>query len=173
RLLASPIWPSGYPWQRPCSSLSLGSVQNTGQVNDQGRKITCLTVEDGERPPPVPDGWTIEDADTTPLWQAPVEVISDRQFAQALALVGVISQAEALAWAARGELPDAMTAALAQIPEAGGQRFGAHITLAAATTYELHHPLTTQLGALLTNPATDRPYDAAALAALWARAATL
>lgn len=100
-------------------------------------------------------------------------VISDRQFAQALALAGTITQAEALAWAARGELPDAMEEALDQIPDTDGQRFGARMMLAAATTYERHHPLSEQLGALLTNPATGQPYDAAALDTLWARAATL
>ena len=35
RLSASRIWPSGYPWQRPCSSLATGPVQNTGQVTAQ------------------------------------------------------------------------------------------------------------------------------------------
>jgi hypothetical protein len=103
----------------------------------------------------------------------PPEVISDRQFAQALALAGTISEAEALAWAARGELPEAMEDALALIPEADRRRFGARMMLAGATTFERSHPLTDQLGGLLTNPATGKPYDAAALDALWSRAAAL
>ncbi|UYW34490.1 hypothetical protein [Methylorubrum extorquens] len=103
----------------------------------------------------------------------PPEVISDRQFAQALALAGTISEAEALAWAARGELPEAMEDALALIPEADGRRFGARMMLAGATTFERSHPLTGQLGGLLINPATGKPYDAAALDTLWAEAATL
>lgn len=103
----------------------------------------------------------------------PPEVISDRQFAQALALAGTITEAEALAWAARGELPAAMEAALAKIPEAGGHRFGARMMLAGATTFERSHPLTDQLGGLLTNPVTGKPYDAPALDALWSRAAAL
>jgi len=93
-------------------------------------------------------------------------VISDRQFAQALALDGIITEAEALAWAARGDLPEAMSDALTEIPDAGGQRFGAHMLLAGATTFERDHPLTGQLGGLL-------GYDAAALDALWSRAANL
>ncbi|UYW33612.1 hypothetical protein [Methylorubrum extorquens] len=101
------------------------------------------------------------------------EVISDRQFAQALALAGTITEAEALAWAARGELPEAMEDALALIPEADGRRFGARMMLAGATTFERSHPLTGQLGGLLINPTTGKPYDAAALDALWAEAATL
>lgn len=102
-----------------------------------------------------------------PVSPAPVpDVISDRQFAQALALAGTITEAEALAWAARGELPQAMEDALDHIPDADGQRFGARMMLAAATSYERHLPLTEQLGALL-------GYDAAALDALWTRAAAL
>ncbi|MCP1535456.1 transposase [Methylorubrum extorquens] len=31
-LSASWIWPTGYPWPLPCSSLATGPVQNTGQV---------------------------------------------------------------------------------------------------------------------------------------------
>ncbi|MGW5837761.1 hypothetical protein ACWFZ6_06965 [Methylorubrum extorquens] len=96
----------------------------------------------------------------------PPEVISGRQFAQALALAGTITEAEALAWAARGELPDAMETALDQVPDAGNQRFGARMMLAGATTFERHHPLTEQLGTVL-------GYDAAALDALWTRAASL
>ncbi|KQO95587.1 hypothetical protein ASF33_09930 [Methylobacterium sp. Leaf92] len=103
----------------------------------------------------------------------PPKAISDRQFAQALALAGTISEAEALDWAARGELPQALDDALDHIPEANGRRFGARMMLAGATTFERSHPLTGQLGGLLINPATGKPYDAAALDTLWAEAATL
>ncbi|CAO4145492.1 hypothetical protein [Methylorubrum extorquens] len=141
--------------------------------DDQGRKVAYLTIEQGQAAPALPKGWAFEQVDDSPLWQPPTGVISDRQFAQALALEGIITQAEALAWAARGDLPEAMTEALAEIPEAGGRRFGAHMLLAGATTFERHHPLTDALGALLTNPETGTPYDAAALDALWSRAAAL
>lgn len=90
--------------------------------------------------------------------------ISDRQFAQQLAVLGTITEAEALAWAARGELPDAMEAAIAALPE--GDRFGARMLLASATTYERAHPLVAQLGALLA-------YDDADLDDLWRAAALL
>ncbi|MFC5423056.1 hypothetical protein ACFPOB_26250 [Bosea eneae] len=85
---------------------------------------------------------------------APVEplqfdpaAISDRQFAQQLAVLDVITEAEALAWAARGDLPEAMETAIGQLPE--GERFGARMLLSSATTYEFAHPLAAQLGALL------------------------
>ncbi|SOR26835.1 conserved protein of unknown function [Methylorubrum extorquens] len=142
-------------------------------LDDGGRKVAHYTVG-AERPAPaLPEGWTIEPADARPLWTAPANAISDRQFAQALALAGTITEAEALAWAARGDLPAAMEAALTKIPEADGRRFGARMMLAGATTFERSHPLTDQLGGLLINPATGKPYDAAALDALWSRAAAL
>lgn len=98
---------------------------------------------------------------------APVPpVISDRQFAQVLALDGVITEAEALAWAARGELPSAMVTALQAIPEEGGARFGAEMLLSAATTYERAHPLVGTLGVLLGR-------DGAALDDIWRRGAAL
>ena len=90
--------------------------------------------------------------------------ISDRQFAQQLAILGVITETEALAWASRGELPAALEAALADLPE--GERFGARMLLAAATTYERQHPLVAQLGTAL-------DYDEPALDALWRAAAQL
>ncbi|TXN23981.1 hypothetical protein [Methylobacterium sp. WL9] len=92
--------------------------------------------------------------------------ISDRQFAQVLALDDVVTKAEALAWAARGELPQTLKDALTEIPEAEGQRFGAEMMLSAATLYERSHPLVPMLGALL-------GYDAAALDDLWTRGAAL
>lgn len=90
--------------------------------------------------------------------------ISDRQFAQQLAVLGVISEAEALAWAARGELPDAIEAAIAALPEA--QRFSARMLLASATTYERSHPLVGALADLL-------GYDSGEIDDLWRAAALL
>lgn len=91
-------------------------------------------------------------------------VISDRQFAQVLAIDAVITETEALAWAARGDLPEALETAVDQLPEA--QRFGARMLLAAATTYERAHPLVAVLGAILGR-------DAEALDDIWRRAAAL
>lgn len=89
--------------------------------------------------------------------------ISDRQFAQQLAVLGTITETEALAWAARGELPDAIEGAIAALPEE--QRFSARMLLASATTYERSHPLVGALADLL-------GYDAAEIDDLW-RAASL
>lgn len=90
--------------------------------------------------------------------------ISDRQFAQQLAVLGTISEAEALAWAARGELPPALESAIGQLPE--GERFAARMLLCAAVAYERQHPLVEQLGAVM-------GYEPADLDDLWRAAAAL
>lgn len=90
--------------------------------------------------------------------------ISDRQFAQQLAVLGAISEAEAEAWAARGELPAAIEAAVAALPET--DRFAARMLLSAATSYQRAHPLVPAIGGLL-------GYDAAAIDDIWRAAALL
>lgn len=91
--------------------------------------------------------------------------ISDRQFAQQLAILGAITPDQAIAWAARGDLPEALETAIATLPEEGGVKFSARMLLSSATTYERSHPMTATLGAML-------GYDAADLDDLW-RAASL
>lgn len=95
---------------------------------------------------------------------AGLPAVSDRQFFQALALAGTITQAEALAAVMTGTLPAGIEAAVAALPEA--ERFAARMLLSGATTFERGHPMVAQLGAAL-------GYDAAALDALWREAATL
>lgn len=94
------------------------------------------------------------------------ESISDRQFAQQLAILGTITQPEAIAWAARGDLPAMLKQAIASLPEEGGLRFGAEMMLSSATIYERSHLMTATLGALL-------GYDDAALDDIWRAAALL
>lgn len=127
-----------------------GRVEVSRVLSGKDRPVWSVTYEDAPPPPePYVPG-----------------VISDRQFAQVLALDGVISQDEALAWAARGDLPERLVTALEQIPEDDGARFGARMMLSAATTYERAHPLVPTLGALL-------GMDAAALDDIWRRGAAL
>lgn len=90
--------------------------------------------------------------------------ISDRQFAQQLAVLGTITEDEALAWAARGELPAAMETAVAALPEA--DRFAARMLLSAATSYERAHPLVPAVGGLL-------GYSPAEIDDIWRAAALL
>lgn len=94
------------------------------------------------------------------------EVISDRQFAQQLAILGTITEAEAIAWAARGDLPETLEQAIATLPTEDGVQFSARMLLSSATTYERSHPMTATLGGVL-------GYDAAELDDLWRAAAQL
>ncbi|MER9003338.1 hypothetical protein NKI15_06875 [Mesorhizobium sp. M0862] len=73
------------------------------------------------------------------------EVISDRQFFQALAVGGIITQAEALAAVKTGVIPAAMVALIAALPEAN--RFAAEMLLSGATEFKRAHPLTSAFGA--------------------------
>lgn len=74
--------------------------------------------------------------------------ISDRQFAQALADLGVISRAEALAFVKRGEVPTALQAAIDSIPD-DEARFAAEMQVSGATTFERTHPSTVALAQAL------------------------
>lgn len=134
----------------PADAVEITEAQWRDFIENTGRRRWNGSDVEPYEPPPAP---------------SPVPaVISDRQFAQQLAVLGTITEAEALAWAARGELPDAMEAAIAALPES--DRFGARMLLASATTYERAHPLVAQLGALL-------EYDAADLDDLWRAAGEL
>jgi hypothetical protein len=151
---------------------SYGTVMNWSPQQRTAKGIKAVVDDD------IPDGkvqtgseivdnagtprrvWTLVDAPPPPV----PEVISDRQFAQQLAVLGTITEAEAIAWAARGELPEAMEDAVAALPE--GEQFPARMLLSSATTYERSHPLVPMLGAILS-------YDTAELDDLWRDAAVL
>lgn len=90
--------------------------------------------------------------------------ISDRQFAQQLAIIGAISEAEALAWAARGDLPAALETAIGALPE--DEQFSARMLLSSATSYHRSHSLAGALGSVM-------GYDAEHLDELWCAAAQL
>jgi hypothetical protein len=82
------------------------------------------------------DGFTIEQM------QAPAmpRVISDRQFFQALAMQGAITQDEALAAVRTGAIPEAMQTFIDAIPDQD-QRFGATMLLSGAVEFDRSHPL--------------------------------
>ena len=72
--------------------------------------------------------------------------ISDRQFFQQLALVGTITQAEALSAVKVGTIPGALQGFVDGIKEPE-QKFAANMLLAGATVFERDHPLTEAIGA--------------------------
>lgn len=95
--------------------------------------------------------------------QVPVE-ISDRQFFQALAMQGIITQADALGAVKTGTLPAAMQAMIDALP--ADQRFGATMLLSGATVFRLDHPLVATFAAAF-------GWDGPNLDAFWTFAAAL
>lgn len=81
----------------------------------------------------------------------PPNAISDRQFAQQIAIEGLITQNEAIAWVASGTIPTTLQAVVDQLPDTGpdGLRFTAQMLLSGATIFERNHPMTGQLIAAL------------------------
>lgn len=92
------------------------------------------------------------------------EVISDRQFFHALAVLGMITEAEALAAVKTGDPPAAMDAFLSALPD--DQEFGARMLLEGATTFQRSHPLTLAFAAGM-NMTAEQTDD------LWRLAASL
>lgn len=74
-------------------------------------------------------------------------LISDRQFFQALAQAPyqIITQGEALAAVKTGEIPAAMQAMVAALPQEA--QFGATMLISGATIFNRDHPLTLTFGA--------------------------
>jgi hypothetical protein len=92
------------------------------------------------------------------------DVISDRQFFQALAMRGTITPREAIEAVKVGAIPSAMQAKIDAMPP--DERFAATMLVAGATQFDRRHPMTTGFAALMGWP-TDE------LDALWTYAAAL
>lgn len=73
------------------------------------------------------------------------EVISDRQFFQAAAIKGLITEEEALAAVRTGTLPDKLRDFVAGVTDPE-QHFAIEMTLSGATQFERHHPLVDMIG---------------------------
>ncbi|MBB5703611.1 hypothetical protein FHS76_003518 [Ochrobactrum daejeonense] len=71
----------------------------------------------------------------------PPDEISDRQFFQKLAVMGIIGQADALAAVQRGEIPAPLQAIIDQLPTEDA-KFEAQMLVAGAQTFNRTHPLT-------------------------------
>lgn len=95
------------------------------------------------------DAYVIRTIDPATL-PAPVpQEISDRQFAHALRIMGVIeTHAEAMAFVQTGTIPAALQSAIDAI-EDQQQREGAELIIAGATIFRREHALTNQIGAAL------------------------
>lgn len=116
--------PQDTRWQPPEGSVAV--VSDTAEVGD--------TYSQGvfTKPPPVIPPVTIP------------QVISDRQFYQQLAVVGLITEIEALAAVKTGDIPPALQELVDALPPE--QQFAATMLLAGATTFIRDHPLTIAFG---------------------------
>ena len=96
--------------------------------------------------------------------EAPVpQAISDRQFFQQLAIMSLITEAEAIAAVATGALPPTMAAFINQLP--ADQRFAARMALQGATTFLRTNPLVETFGEMqgMTSEQIDDLWRAASL----------
>jgi hypothetical protein len=112
-------------------------------IGDPADKATwgCAFTDDvsqGERD----TAQSIIDAFTVEQMHAPAtpRLISDRQFYQALALQGAVTQEEALAAVRTGAIPSAMQPFIDAIPDQELQ-FGATMLLSGAVEFDRHHPM--------------------------------
>lgn len=103
-------------------------------------------------------GAAIDAAAETPLQMDPrpwPSSISRRQFGHILAKEDTITEAEAIALVARGEIPVALETVIALLPEK--QQFDARILVAGAATFEFDHPLIDQIAVIMgKSPAQKR-----------------
>lgn len=89
----------------------------------------------------------------TPLEPDPLdfyvpETISDRQFFQQAAILGIITQSEALDAVRTGTIPSVLQSIVDGIQDPS-QKFAATMLLAGATVFERNHPFTNAVGVAL------------------------
>jgi hypothetical protein len=92
------------------------------------------------------------------------DVVSDRQFFQRLANMGLITELEAEDAVSSGVIPAAMLALVEELPE--DRRFAARMFLKGATTFRRDHEMTATIGSLY-------GMDSAAIDDLWRQASLL
>lgn len=106
-----------------------------------GQLVDLSDVEAAEMFPPVLQT-------TQPLAQ--VSVISRRQFFQQIAVAGLITQAEALAAAGSGSIPNAMQLVIDAMPTE--ERFGVSMLIVTAAEFEIDNPFVSVFAAGQTPP---------------------
>lgn len=120
---------------------------------------------------PIPAGWIDARGLSPKIEIEPPKIpelvpdeISDRQFFEALAYKGIVTQEEALDAVKTGALPASFEAFIQAIP--AEQQFSARMILSGATTYRRSHPLTEAFG-VMSGLSTEEIDD------LWRMAASL
>lgn len=121
-------------------------VVDTARIGKKGfpRHAAALGLEPPMKPVPKEQAAEPPPASTpTPDPNAVPASISDRQFFQQLAVLGVITEDEALA-ANAAIIPAALVAIIDQMP--AEQQFAAKMLVSSATVFERNHPMTEAIG---------------------------
>lgn len=129
--------------------------------------MTKQNIVNGELVDMTPEEEAAFDADVAAMMAEPAPFpnqISDRQFFEALTIMSMITEAEALAAVTVGELPTAFETFIAALPSE--EQFGARMRLKGATAFQRSHPLTAAFGTM--NGMTPQQVDD-----LWRLAASL
>ena len=133
-------------------------------------KVENVIEWDGVSEYQPPDGYTMLPADQvvsvglTVLLPGEIPAISDRQFFQQAAVMGLITKDEALAAVKVGTIPAAMQAIVDAIPDPDA-KFAATMIISGATTFNRDNPLTNQVGMAMgwTSEQLDQFFMAASL----------
>jgi hypothetical protein len=125
---------------------SLQSMDGS-EVHRSGVIANPMQLPNGDQVCGASPGWSngdyklVEISSEVPDPPDPVpEVISDRQFFQALAMNGSITQADALAAVKTGTLPPQLQSAIGAMP--ADEQFGAEMLLSGATMFERSNQMT-------------------------------
>jgi hypothetical protein len=146
--------------------LALGYAKTDFIVQDDGDGPYLVSLDNPPTQEQV-DAVTVEQLDAAQARKAlgPNPVISDRQFAQALKMAGVITFQEAMAFVQVGAIPALLQAAVDAIQDQD-TREAAALLIAGATQFYRLHPMTIALGTAL-------GWTSEQMDALWASAAAL
>ena len=133
-------------------------------------KVENVIEWDGQSEYQPPDGYTMLPADQvvsvglTVLLPGQIPDISDRQFFQQAAVMGLITRDEALAAVKVGAIPATLQAIVDAIPDADA-KFAANMMLSGATVFQRTNALTEQVGMAMgwTSEQLDQFFLAASL----------
>lgn len=118
--------------------------------NDSGAIVSAFThgpnADEGATEEIANDAQELLDFLNAPPAPPKVVTISDRQFFQALAMFGTITQQEALDAVKVGAIPAALQVMVDAIQDAD-DRFAAEMLLSGATIFRRDHPLVSSIGA--------------------------
>lgn len=163
------VW-NGEPINGKRHPLSIENLWSEANLNAAGLfKITPFTVPEGKVTSGNPSYTLVGNkvVQSYSVVDAPVEVpevISDRQFAQQLRKIGMLTHTEALNFVKTGTIPAQLSAFVSALPTLE-QRQDAEMLLSGAIEFQRHHELTMAIAAAMgwTDQQVDDLWVAASL----------